>query len=507
MNLSKHTISRIGTAKADMPLPGYFELPEKVLQFGTGVLLRGLPDYFIDKANKKGIFNGRVVVVKSTSAGDADAFEKQEGLYTLCVRGIDNGREVEENILNASISRVLSAKNDWKKVLECAKNPDLEIVISNTTEVGISLQADDDIRANPPESFPGKLLAFLFERYKAFNGAKDKGLVIIPTELIPDNGTKLESIIEELAHLNKLDYAFMDWLENCNHFCNSLVDRIVPGKLPVQKQQQVEAQLGYKDELMIMSEVYRLWAIEGDKDIAEKLSFAKADEGVIIADNIDKYRELKLRLLNGSHTFTCGLAFLAGFHTVKEAMADERFSTFITKLMYDEIIPAITGELISQSEAKDFAAKVLDRYRNPNIDHQWLSITMQYSSKMRMRCLPILEKFYQAYKAVPQNMALGIAAYILFMRTQKDATGKFWGKVESRNYIVVDDKAAFCYDKWNQVQGDQLVHEILKSKEHWGTDMTAFPGFEKAVAGYLKQLEQNGAAAVLSKTASMAIAV
>jgi tagaturonate reductase len=505
MNLSAKIIDGINRSKAEVPSQQYFDLPEKVLQFGTGVLLRGLPDYFIDKANKQNIFNGRIVVVKSTASGDADAFDKQDGLYTLCIRGIENGTEINENIVNASISRVLSAKSGWKKVLECASNPAIGIVISNTTEVGIVLQEDDDISSDPPASFPGKLLAFLYERYKAFNGAKDKGLIIIPTELIPDNGTKLEAIVEELAHLNKLDYAFMDWLENCNHFCNSLVDRIVPGKLPLQKQHEAEQQLGYKDELMIMSEVYRLWAIEGNKEIADQLSFSKADAGVIIENNIDKYRELKLRLLNGSHTFTCGLAFLSGFHTVKEAMANEAFSNFITRLMYDEIIPAITGELVSEAEAKEFAAKVLDRYRNPNIDHQWLSITMQYSSKMQMRCLPIIERYFQKYKTVPQNIALGFAAHILFMNTQKDATGKFWGKVEDRNYIVTDDKAGFYYEKWNKLKGEKLVHEILKDKDHWGIDLTVFPGFERAVAGYLNELVKGNAVSVMNRSALVAV--
>jgi tagaturonate reductase len=164
-------------------------LPEKVLQFGTGVLLRGLPDYFIDKANKAGIFNGRVVVVKSTGHSGADAFAEQNGLYTLCIRGIEQGRNVEENILNASISRVLQASSEWQAVLDCAADPDMQIVISNTTEVGISLM-EDSIKAAPPVSFPGKLLAFLYQRYRHFEGSADKGMVIIPTELIPDNGRK-----------------------------------------------------------------------------------------------------------------------------------------------------------------------------------------------------------------------------------------------------------------------------------------------------------------------------
>ncbi|MEO6540889.1 MAG: altronate oxidoreductase, partial [Ferruginibacter sp.] len=190
MLLSKYNIKNIQAEKALLPDQVLFELPEKVLQFGTGVLLRGLPDYFIDKANKQGIFNGRIVVVKSTDGAGADAFEKQDGLYTICVRGINDGKKLEENIVCSSISRVLSAKNEWNKILECAHNPQLKIIISNTTEVGIEL-VQDDIRRYPPVSFPGKLLAFLYERFKAFAGSKQSGMVIVPTELILDNGKKL----------------------------------------------------------------------------------------------------------------------------------------------------------------------------------------------------------------------------------------------------------------------------------------------------------------------------
>ena len=222
MLLSKFNLKNINTGRVAVPDEALFDLPEKVLQFGTGVLLRGLPDYFIDKANKQGIFNGRIVVVKSTDGGDAAAFEKQDGLYTICVRGIEGGNKHEENIVCSSISRVLSAKNEWNKILECAHNPQMKIIISNTTEVGIEL-VQDDIRRYPPVSFPGKLLAFLYERYKAFAGSRQSGMVIIPTELIVDNGKKLESIVTELAYLNALEESFIDWLETSNTFCNSLV--------------------------------------------------------------------------------------------------------------------------------------------------------------------------------------------------------------------------------------------------------------------------------------------
>ena len=229
MQLSKNNLDKIKARNGlEIPDKKVFGLPEKVLQFGTGVLLRALPDHFIDQANKQGIFNGRVVVVKSTES-DSSAFDRQDGLYTICVRGIENGQTVEENIINASISRVLSAKTEWKQILACAQNPELKIILSNTTEVGIQL-ADDDINAAPPVSFPGKLLAFLYERFKAFKGSPTSGMVIVPTELITDNGNKLESIVLELAHRNNLEFKFFEWLENHNIFCNSLVDRIVPGR-------------------------------------------------------------------------------------------------------------------------------------------------------------------------------------------------------------------------------------------------------------------------------------
>ncbi|HYJ37872.1 MAG TPA: tagaturonate reductase, partial [Chitinophagaceae bacterium] len=275
MILSKYNVKNIDPDKVGLPDDSVFELPERVLQFGTGVLLRALPDYFIDKANRKGIFNGRIVVVKSTSNGDANAFDRQDGLYTVCVRGIENGTRMEENIVNASISRVLSANSQWDKILECAHNPQLQLIISNTTEVGIQL-VPDNVRKHPPVSYPGKLLAFLYERYHAFGGSEQSGLLIIPTELIPDNGKKLESIVLELAHLNGLEDSFIEWLEHKNHFCSSLVDRIVPGRPDKSLQLEIEEDLGYNDELLTVAESYRLWAIEGDNHIRELLSFAEA---------------------------------------------------------------------------------------------------------------------------------------------------------------------------------------------------------------------------------------
>jgi tagaturonate reductase len=490
MILSRYTVKNISNPSIAVPDEAIFELPEKVLQFGTGVLLRGLPDYFIDKANRQGIFNGRVVVVKSTSQGDSSAFEKQDGLYTLCVRGVQQGEVVEENIINASISRVLSAQTQWEQILECAHSSHLQVIISNTTEVGIQL-VNDDIRRHPPVSYPGKLLAFLYERFRAFEGSSRSGLVIVPTELIPDNGKKLESIVLELAHLNGLEDQFIEWLECCNHFCNSLVDRIVPGKPDAETLSKLEKDLGYKDQLLTMSEVYRLWAIEGDEKVKEVLSFAQADPGVVIEPNIEIYRELKLRLLNGTHILSSGIAFLSGCTTVKEAMDDEAVSRYLSMLMQHEIAPSIPYK-VDLAKAREFGSQVLDRFRNPQIRHQWISITMNYSSKMKMRCIPILKKHYEQYGTVPELMALGFAAYIFFMKPVNRKGDQFFGEYNGTPYPIQDDQAEAFFRRWTGLSTVALTTDVLRDTNLWGEDLTALPGFQQAVVEKLNFIIEHG---------------
>jgi tagaturonate reductase len=490
MILSKYNLKKTSVPASELPADEIFDLPEKVLQFGTGVLLRGLPDYFIDKANRKGIFNGRVVVVKSTASGSVTDFDKQDGLYTIYSKGVDNGKEVNEQIICSAISRVLSAVNEWDAILEVAKSSDLQVIISNTTEVGIQL-VKEDVRKHPPVSFPGKLLAVLYERYKAFNGSADSGLVIIPTELIIDNGKKLEAIVLELAHLNKLEPAFMDWLESNNSFCNSLVDRIVPGRPDKVLSDQTEAERGYTDSLSIMSETYSLWAIEGDEKIAAVLSFSLADKGVVITPDIELFRELKLRLLNGTHTLCCAVAYLSGFKTVKEAMDDEHFTKFISGLVFNEILPSIPYK-IDHAVAVDFAGKVLDRFRNPNIRHEWLSISVQYATKIKMRVIPLLLNYYKINNAVPLNIAVGFAAFLRFMQIKETTEGKYIGAANDSEYVVTDDQAAYFSDVWKDSSIDTVAEVVFKNKNLWDADLTALPGFKEAVIEQFNKIKAKG---------------
>ena len=468
------------------------QLPERVLQFGTGVLLRGLCDYFIDKANKQGIFNGRIVVVKSTDSGGADAFAEQDNLYTICVRGIDKGVPTEENIISSAISRVLSAQSQWNEILETAQDSNISIVISNTTEVGLQY-VEESIRQSPPASFPAKLTAWLYERFQN----KQAGVVIIPTELIVGNGDILKDIILKIATFNQLPANFIEWLKTENTFCNSLVDRIVPGKPKGEALVELQQKLGYEDELLAVAETYRLWAIQGGEKVKEVLTFAQADEGVKIANNIEQFRELKLRMLNGTHSLMCGMEFLSGFQTVKEALADDVTEKFITNLMMSEIAPAIPYK-IDAKVAQRYGRDVLDRFRNPYLDHQWISITLQYTMKMQMRNIPLLLNYYKEFNTVPQYFTRGFAAYLLFMKAVKEENGKYFGEKEGELYPIQCDSAKYFYEVWQNHKANEVVNAVLGNEQLWGTDLRKLKGFEENVTTHLSNMMAIGVREVVA---------
>lgn len=489
MRLSNKILPQITNKSLVKPPVGYLNLPVKVLQFGTGVLLRALPDYLIDKANWQGIFNGRIVVVKSTNTGNTDAFDQQDNLYTLMIKGIANERLVEETIISSAISHVLSASNEWELILKEAENPDLQLIISNTTEVGIQL-LKEDINSTPPESFPAKLLSLLYHRYKVLGGSKNDGLIIVPTELLPNNATVLKDILIDLIEFNELEPAFRNWLDEDNYFCNSLVDRIVPGSPSELDRRLFEQNMHYQDELLIVSEPYCLWAIEGNAEVKSALSFEKADEGVIIVPDIEMYRELKLRLLNGTHTLSCALAFLSGFETVKEAMDDPSFLGFVQDTM-GEIALSIPYKMDLQV-ARDFSKTVIDRFKNPYIRHLWINIAQQYTTKIKMRVVPLLEEYYKLYHKVPPYMTKGFAAYLFFMSNIEKTGSGYSGKYKQLTYPVYDLWAGYFHTVSNRIPPSAFALTVLKNDELWGKDLNLYPGFTDAVQQNIDQMMVNG---------------
>ena len=326
-------------------------------------------------------------------------------------------------------------------------------------------------------------MAVLHARFKAL-GDEAGELVIIPTELVPDNGKLLKKLILELAAYNSLEDTFVKWLELHIHFCNSLVDRIVPGKPEPALLEEIERDLGYTDNLLIMAEPYRLWAIEGDQGIVNLLGLEGVDDGLIVTPDIEIYRELKVRLLNGTHTLASGIAYLAGIDTVTDAMSTETLRKYMEDVMRNEIIPAIPYS-IPAGEAEEFARVVLDRFANPFIKHKWINITFQYTMKLKVRVVPVINQHYTLSNSVPQHIAFGFAAYLKFI------TGQEVGGV---TYHITDDQAGYV----SALDKTDFVYSVLSDESLWGIDLTAFEGFKAAVERYFNYITKNGVIAGLA---------
>lgn len=459
--------------------------PERILQFGTGVLLRGLCDYVVHEGNRQGVYNGSVVVVKSTLHGSTDAFVRQGGQYTLCMRGQQAGRQVDEAVVVTAISRVVEAQHEWDQLLALAASPDLEVVISNTTEMGLKLEPDDDITAAPPHSFPAKLLALLYRRYQVFGGDLSKGWVILPTELVNDNGDLLRQLVITLAQTAQLPVAFLDWLAQANRFCNTLVDRIVPGSPAADTHAMLTQRLGYSDELLIVSEPFLLWAIAGDESVAARLGFAQAVPGVVIQPDINQFRTLKLHLLNGLHTAACAMAHLAGFETVYAATQDDDFRQLLEQMLYKELMPALPGS-VDQARAQVFAGQVLDRFSNAFLAHHWLDISFQYTTKWLNRCQPILESYLAQFGHLPEGLVMGMAAFFRFMRAETHDDQGFQGAANGQPYALRDALAPIWQEHWSLPNVADTVRAALDDGRLWNGQPLQVAGLADALTARLK---------------------
>ena len=472
-----------------VPSEAMLRLPEKAVQFGTGALLRGFVDYFIDAANRRGEFHGRIVAVGSTGSGRDGRVNEQDGLFTLVVSGIEEGATREERRVIASVSRALSARSEWSEVLTCARNPDLELVFSNTTEVGIALDESDSPDMSPPRSFPGKLTAFLHARAAAFGFDPSRGLIVLPCELIESNGDKLREIVTTLATRWNLGTGFRRWVDGSVTFCNTLVDRIVPGTPSAERLAELERTLGYRDELATACESYRLFAIEGDEALAARLGFAKADPGIVIASSIAPYRLRKVRLLNGTHTIMAPVALLAGCETVLDAMRHDVVSRFIRRAMLDEIV-----QTLDVPSAAAFARETLDRFANPSIRHALIDITLHATTKMRVRIVPSIQAYAERNARVPESLAFGFAAWLLFMRGDLQRERQRAGLS-----VPADDASDTLKSAWNTAGTDHgaVVRAVCANESLWGTDLTTIPDFTDSVTEHLVALDRDGAASAL----------
>lgn len=461
----------------------------KVLQFGEGNFLRGFADYMIDIANEKGCFDGNIVLVKPRKSGTLDSFHEQDCLYTVSLRGIVDGKATVQNRIITSVADAVSAYRDYEKYSEYAKLDTLRYIVSNTTEAGIVYDASDRLEMTPPESFPGKLTKFLYERYRYFDGAMDKGLVMLPVELIDDNGIRLKECVEKQADNWNLEEGFTIWLNEACIFCSTLVDRIITG-FPKEEAGERFKEWGYRDELIVTGEPYALWVIESPKDISNEFPLDKAGLPVIYTDDHKPYKKRKVRILNGAHTSFVLASFLAGNDMVLESMEDEIVYRFIRKTIFDEVIPTLT---LPKKELTDFAEDVLTRFRNPYIKHALSAISLNSVSKWKARCLPSFLDYIELRGKLPENLTFSLAALMAFYKGTEIRNNVLIGHRNGQEYYIMDEREVLTFFALNsEKDSKELTQKFLSMEEFFGQDLTRIDGLVEAVSGYLDQIALNG---------------
>ena len=465
--------------------------PEKVMQFGEGNFLRAFADNFFDIANEKAGFNGKVALIQPIAQGLTDLINKQEGLYTLYLRGSDKGVKVDEKRVISAVSRCINPYGDWDKVLELARSADLEIIVSNTTEAGIVHDTESAFDQEPPVSFPAKLTRVLYERYTA----GQKGVVVLSCELIDNNGRELQKCVNQYIDDWKLDSGFRTWVNEENLFCSTLVDRIVPGRIRDPKEAEaLAAANGYEDPLTDVGEFFGIWVIEGPQELEERLPFRKAGVPVIVVPDVTPYKKRKVRILNGAHTGFVPGAYLAGYDIVRDCMHDETILGYMNRMLYDEVIPTLPLE---KKDLEDFARAVQDRFNNPFVNHELMSISLNSTSKWRARNMPSFLDYVQGKGKLPPCLTTSFAAYVAFYSSEPQALteqGLICRRPKGNEYTVNDDRSVLeFYWQHRNDSPEELIHAVMTNEDMWGTDLTKVNGFEAAAAGILKTIRTEGA--------------
>jgi tagaturonate reductase len=455
------------------------ELPVKILQFGEGNFLRAFVDWMIHKANEAGEMNHGVVPVQPIARGMAEMINKQDGLYHVYLEGIKDKQAIKEVTLVKSIQKAINPYEDYTAYRELFLSPGLEMVISNTTEAGIRYEEGDDLIATPPKSFPAKVTALLYQRFKKFAGAKNKGLLFIACELIEDNGSTLKEYVLKHAEYNHLGSDFIDWIKKANYFYDTLVDRIVPG-FPHETINEIKEEIGFNDHLVVKGEYFHVWAIGGDPVIKEKLPLDKAGLNVLFMDDIKPFRAKKVRILNGSHTAMVPIALQLGWTTVKEAFNDPLVEKFINKMVNEEVLPVIPE---NPEELKKFAGKILERFYNPYIKHYLKDISLNSLSKWETRNFPTLKDNVEKRNNEARLTTFSFAALLVLYSGKSEVV---FTPNDTPEFVE------FIQKTFDKEKIDSWVKGIINNKNLWVEDLSALPHFADNVVKDVQFILQKG---------------
>lgn len=460
--------------------------PTKIIQFGEGNFLRAFIDWQIDILNEKTDLDAGITIVRPINTDFPPLLNIQDGLYTTIIRGLDeHGEKVKESRIIRSVNNEINVYQNYDEYLQLAHNLDIKIIFSNTTEAGISYNENDQFDDRPAVSYPAKLTRLLFERFTVVNGDNAHGFVIIPCELIDYNGEQLKTLVLKYAKQWQLSNEFIEWLEEANTFCSSLVDRIVTG-YPRNEATELENELGYTDSFLDTAEHFYLFVIQGPQSLKQLLRLDQVNLNVLIVDDIKPYKERKVAILNGAHTALVPVAYLSGVNTVDEAMNDAELCQFAQNTMDKEIIPVLS---LPKEELQQFANAVIKRFQNPFIQHQLLSISLNSMTKYRTRNLPQLLAYIEKYQKLPPHLTFALAALIAFYRGERDG----------QDIPLQDDEHWLVNFKtwWQQVSAGelslvQLVQNVLKQETHWEQDLSQIPQLVNVVSAQLETILEKG---------------
>lgn len=455
----------------------------KILQFGEGNFLRAFVEWIIQDLNDKGAISSSVAVVQPMPQGRVKDLEKQDGLYTLRLEGIDDGKNVKSSRVIDVIGDCIDPFTEYERFLKYGESEDLQVIISNTTEAGIAVDGTDTDFSVCPKSYPGKLLALLKRRYDFFKGDEKRGLALVPCELIDDNGDELYRCLTELAKINKMDEKFIKWMQTANRFTSTLVDRIVPG-YPKNEIEEIRKETGYIDDNVVKGEIFHLWVLKKEPLVQKYLPADKTGLNVIFADDIHPYKQRKVKILNGSHTALVPVAYLCGIDTVGEAMNDGTISKYVRDFIFNEVNPTIS---LPQDQMTAFANSVIERYKNPYIRHELMSIALNSTTKFKTRLLPTLLDYVALKGKLPKRLIFSFAAIVEFHK----------GKRGDKEIALNDDPAYLAKWKklWAEFDGDyeKLAKTVLGWADVWDTDMNKIhPDIAKEVANDLRAIESKG---------------
>ncbi|NLB36371.1 MAG: tagaturonate reductase [Clostridiales bacterium] len=464
----------------------FSKLPVKVLQIGEGNFLRAFADWIVESANRKGVFNGSVIISQPIEKGMCEKLNEQDCMYTVLMRGKEQGKTVERFERITSVSRCINPYTDYRELIKAICLPSLEVIISNTTEAGIAYNKGDRLDKTPQTSYPAKLTALLYKRYLEFNGDMDKGLLILPVELIERNGDNLKMIVHRYAQEWALGDEFTNWLQTACGFANTLVDRIVTG-FPSDEYPEIEKRLGYEDKLLVTCEPFLFWVIECDEKWIEKFPVDRIGLNIIFTDDMTAYRTRKVRILNGAHTASVLAAYHCGCDTVLDMMNDTQMLTYITKVIFDEIVPNIN---LPASELDYFARAVIERFENPFIKHRLLDISLNSVSKFKARCLESLLDYKDANGSLPPVLTNGLAALIYFYKG-RFIDGKYIGGRNEEPYEIRDNPEvlSFMAKVWGE---DGTAKAVLGNRNFWDMDLNTVEGLTQRVGSCLALIESKG---------------